>query len=93
MNVYFGNADGTHYETTTDASGSFRIFGMIRGEYGSHFEKDGFVRTIQVPILWQNQCARASDRTYPGSGFSSRPSQRFAEKCSTPTEIPCRERA
>jgi hypothetical protein len=43
VSVYFGIADGKHYETTTDATGSFRIAGMDRGEYGSHFEKDGFV--------------------------------------------------
>jgi protocatechuate 3,4-dioxygenase beta subunit len=41
--VYFGQTDGTHYETTTDAAGLFRITGVNRGEYGSHFEKDGFV--------------------------------------------------
>jgi hypothetical protein len=33
---------GTHYETTTDAAGAYRITGMSPGDYDSLFEKTGF---------------------------------------------------
>jgi hypothetical protein len=33
---------GTHYETTTDESGTYRVTGMSAGDYESRFEKTGF---------------------------------------------------
>jgi protocatechuate 3,4-dioxygenase beta subunit len=33
---------GTHYETTTDESGAYRVTGMNAGDYESRFEKTGF---------------------------------------------------
>jgi hypothetical protein len=41
--VYFGSEQGSHYDATTDASGKFQIAGMKEGQYGSHFEKAGYV--------------------------------------------------
>jgi hypothetical protein len=43
VTVYFGSDQGAHYDATTDASGKFQIGGMKDGQYGSHFEKAGYV--------------------------------------------------
>jgi hypothetical protein len=43
VDVYFGNAEGKHFETSTDSVGSFRLT-VDPGEYGWHFEKEGYVR-------------------------------------------------
>jgi hypothetical protein len=43
VTVYFGTEQGAHYEATTDDSGAFRIAGMKPGEYGSHYEKAGYL--------------------------------------------------
>ncbi len=43
VTVYFGTDQGAHYETTTDDSGAFHIAGMQPGEYGSHYEKVGYL--------------------------------------------------
>jgi hypothetical protein len=41
--VYFGSEQGSHYDALTDASGRFRISGIKDGQYGSHFEKTGYI--------------------------------------------------
>jgi len=41
--VYFGSDRGAHYDALTDASGRFRISGMKDGQYGSHYEKTGYI--------------------------------------------------
>jgi hypothetical protein len=43
VSVYFGTAQGAHYEASTDESGAFRIAGMKPDEYGSHYEKAGYL--------------------------------------------------
>jgi hypothetical protein len=43
VTVYFGSDQGAHYDAVTDASGKFHIAGMKNGQYGSHFEKTGYI--------------------------------------------------
>jgi hypothetical protein len=43
VTVYFGTDQGVHYEAITGDSGAFHIAGMKPGEYGSHFEKAGYL--------------------------------------------------
>jgi len=43
VTVYFGSDQGSHYDATTDAAGKFQIAGVKEGQYGSHFEKAGYV--------------------------------------------------
>jgi hypothetical protein len=43
VSVYFGSEHGAEYKTTTDSGGRFRIEGLKPGEYGSHFEKPGYI--------------------------------------------------
>jgi hypothetical protein len=42
VTVRLNTQQGTHYETTTDESGNYRISGMKSGDYDSSFEKPGF---------------------------------------------------
>jgi hypothetical protein len=43
VTVYFGSDQSTNYDAITDAAGKFQIGGMKEGQYGSHFEKAGYV--------------------------------------------------
>jgi hypothetical protein len=47
VTAYFGTDQGIHYEAITGDSGAFHIDGMKPGEYGSHYEKSGYlVRSV-----------------------------------------------
>jgi hypothetical protein len=41
--VYFGSDHGPSYDTVTDSNGRFRINSVKDGQYGSHFEKPGYI--------------------------------------------------
>jgi hypothetical protein len=53
VSVYFGSelspnsnnapSASVHYDVVTDAAGRFQIVGMTAGQYGSHFQKAGYV--------------------------------------------------
>jgi hypothetical protein len=43
VTVYFGSDQSEHYDAVTDADGRFRISGIKNGQYGSHFEKTGYI--------------------------------------------------
>lgn len=43
VSVYFGSDKAPSYEAETNASGQFRFTGMANGDYGSHFQKSGYV--------------------------------------------------
>lgn len=43
VSVYFGSEQGPHYDGVTDSAGNFQINGVKDGQYGSHFEKAGYI--------------------------------------------------
>jgi len=49
VTFYIRTQQGAIYETATDASGEFRIFGMKPGSYEVRFEKDGYRFGTKIP--------------------------------------------
>ena len=49
VTFYIRTQQGAIYETTTDASGEFRIFGMKPSSYEVRFEKDGYRFGNKIP--------------------------------------------
>jgi hypothetical protein len=43
VTVYFGSEQGAHQDAITDSFGKFQIVGMKEEQYGSHFERAGYI--------------------------------------------------